>query len=109
MPKQYNEEIAKLKRSNYWSIRERNKVTRLLREKSEDILAVLNKIIELKANEQYDQIKPWEKDRVRFLEEQEALISLQVRLNTEIGETGREIIKLRQRSDTVYTVRITQI
>ena len=44
-----------------------------------------------------------------YLKEQEALISLQCKLHTEQGETGREILKLRQVNMNAYSVNITKI
>ena len=101
MKKNFNEEVAKLKRINYWSIRERNKVSHLINEKGEDIIAVIRKINHLKETEQYNGIKALEKNRNRLLEEQEALIKLYILINDEIRENGKDILKLRQNTRVI--------
>lgn len=96
MAKVYNEEIAQLKRSNYWTGVELRKVAELLKSKNKRITNAIEHINDLKASGQYDEIKRHERWKVLFLKEQEALISLQVRLRSEQYETGAEILRLRQ-------------
>lgn len=88
--------IWSLKRSNYWSLNELKGVEKLLRKKGYEILEVVNAIRNLKLIEKYEDIKPLDVRRVHLLKEQEALISLEVRIRQEIYENGKEILKLRQ-------------
>lgn len=87
--------IWSLKRSNYWSLNELKGVEKLLHKKGDEILEVVNAIRNLKLIEKYEDIKPLDVRRVHLLKEQEALISLEVRIRQEIYENGREILKLR--------------
>ncbi len=103
MPKQYNEEIAKLKRHQYWTNRELKEVNELLKFKGEQIGRKIKLINEAKESGRYGEISQHDEWRIRYLKEQEALISLQCRLHTEQGETGREILKLRRGFVTVST------
>lgn len=96
MPKQYNEEIAKLKRSQYWTNVELKRIDELLKFKNVQIGREINLINEAKASGRYDQIAQHNGWRIRYLKEQEALISLQCKLRAEQGETGRQIVKIRQ-------------
>lgn len=101
MPKVYNEEIAKLKRHQYWTNRELKEVNELLKFKGKQIATKISLINEAKESGRYDEIAHHDGWRIRFLKEQEALISLQCKLRTEQSETGREILKLRQGFVTV--------
>lgn len=96
MPKVYNKEIANLKRQQYWTNHELKEVTKLIKCKGEQVVNKIDLINEAKASGQYDKIKQHQRWKILFLKEQEALISLQCKLYTEQGETGRAIIKLRQ-------------
>ena len=87
--------IWSLKRSNYWSLNELKGVEKLLQKKGDEILEVFNAIRNLKLIEKYEDVKPLDVRRVHLLKEQEALISLEVRLRREIYENGKEILKLR--------------
>lgn len=87
--------IWSLKRSNYWSLNELKGVEKLLNKKGDEILEVVNVIRNLKLIEKYEDIKPLDVRRVHLLKEQEALISLEVRIRREIYENGKEILKLR--------------
>lgn len=109
MPKVYNEEIAKLKRHQYWTNRELKEVTELLMFKGKQIASEITLINEAKESGRYNEIAQHDRWRKRFLKEQEALISLQCKLHTELGETGREILKLRQVNMNSYSVNITKI
>ena len=109
MPKQYNEEIAKLKRRQFWIKQELKEIRSLLEFKKDEILQAIYYINKLKLQERYDEVKPHHKRKVWYLKEQEALISLQCKLHTEQGETGREILKLRQVNMNAYSVNITKI
>ena len=109
MPKQYNEEIAKLKRHQYWTNRELKEVNELLKFKGEQIGRKIKLINEAKESGRYAEISQHDEWRIRYLKEQEALISLQCKLHTEQGETGREILKLRQVNMNAYSVNITKI
>ena len=109
MPKQYNEEIAKLKRRQFWIKQELKEIRSLLEFKKDEILQAIYYINKLKLQERYDEVTPHHKRKVRYHKEQEALISLQCKLHTEQGETGREILKLRQVNMNAYSVNITKI
>ena len=109
MPKQYNEEIAKLKRHQYWTNVELRQVAELLKFKGKQIASKISLINEAKESGRYDEIAQHDGWRIRFLKEQEALISLQCKLHTEQGDTGREILKLRQINTGAYSVNITKI
>lgn len=87
--------IWSLKRSNYWSLNELKGVEKLLHKKGDEILEVVNAIRNLKLIEKYEDIKPLDVRRVYLLKEQEALISLAVRIRQGIYENGKEILKLR--------------
>ena len=91
--KQYK--VWSLKRSNYWSLNELKGVEKLLHKKGDEILEVVNAIRNLKLTEKYEDIKTLDVRRVHLLKEQEALISLEVRIRREIYENGKEILKLR--------------
>lgn len=87
--------IWSLKRSNYWLLNELKGVEKLLHKKGDEILEVVNTIRNLKLIEKYEDIKPLDVRRVYLLKEQEALISLLVRIRQDIYENGKEILKLR--------------
>ena len=87
--------IWSLKRSNYWLLNELKGVKKLLHKKGDEILEVVNAIRNLKLIEKYEDIKPLNVRRVQLLKEQEALISLEVRIRQDIYENGKEILKLR--------------
>ena len=87
--------IWSLKRSNYWLLNELKVVKKLLHKKGDEILEVVNAIRNLKLIEKYEDIKPLNVRRVQLLKEQEALISLEVRIRQDIYENGKEILKLR--------------
>ena len=87
--------IWSLKRSNYWSLNELKGVEKLLHKKGDEILEVVKAIRNLKLIEKYEDIKPLDVRRVNLLKEQEALISLLVRIKQDIYENGKEILKLR--------------
>ena len=87
--------IWSLKRSNYWSLNELKGVEKLSQKKGDEILEVVNAIRNLKLIEKYEDIKPLNVRRVQLLKEQEALISLEVRIRQDIYENGKEILKLR--------------
>ena len=87
--------IWSLKRNNYWLLNELKGVEKLLHKKWDEILEVVNTIRNLKLIEKYEDIKPLDVRRVHLLKEQEALISLEVRIRREIYENGKEILKLR--------------
>lgn len=87
--------IWSLKRNNYWSLNELKGVEKLLRKKGDEILEVINAIRNLKLIEKYEDIKSLDVRRIHLLKEQDALISLEVRIRREIYENGKEILKLR--------------
>lgn len=96
MAKNYNPEIAQLKRSSYWVGVELKQVNELIKYKTKQIGNKVELINELKEAGKYDEIKQHERWKTRFIKEQDALINLQVKLNSERGELGRQILELRQ-------------
>ena len=87
--------IWSLKQSNYWLLNELKGVKKLLHKKGDEILEVVNAIRNLKLIEKYEDIKPLDVRRMYLLKEQEALISLLVRIRQDIYENGKEILKIR--------------
>ena len=56
MPKQYNEEIAKLKRRQFWIKQELKEIRSLLEFKKDEILQAIYYINKLKLQERYDEV-----------------------------------------------------
>lgn len=101
MAKQFNKEIAQLKRNSYWIGVELRQTDYLLKRKSKQIADKIEIINDLKAAERYDEIKQHERWKTLFIKEQDALINLQVKLNTERAEVGRAILDIRQNGTDV--------
>lgn len=100
MTKSYNKEIAKLKRINYWLIRDRDNVTKLLLEKNKSILNIIYKFNKTKSEGDFDKLKELEKERVYLLREQEALVDLKLRIHRDIYENGKHILNIRQQESS---------
>lgn len=84
------DEIKRLKRSNFWLIRDRNLVNRVMKEKLDLILEINNT-----PSLNWGEIKEKTKIRNKLIDEHGLLVDLLVRINQDIGENGLEIIKLR--------------
>ena len=84
------DEIQRLKRSNFWLIRDRNLVNRVMKEKLDLVLEINNA-----PSLNWGEIKEKTKIRNKVIDEHGLLVDLLVRINRDICENGLEIIKLR--------------
>ena len=86
------EEIQNLKRSNFWLCKDRIKVKSLMREKLESVVE-LNKSMQYM---EYRYLKEYTKQRNKLIDEASLLIDLHIRINQDIHNNGKEIMKLRE-------------
>lgn len=96
MTKKFNQEIANLKRSQFWIKNDLDRLNKLLNIKSQEVVNCIRYIEKLKLQERYDEIKHHNKNRIHLLKEQEAFIHLQCNLHTEFHTIGHEIVTLRR-------------
>ena len=85
------EEIQHLKRANFWLCKDRVKVKSLMREKLDSVFE-LNKSMKYV---EYRYYKDYIKQRNKLLDEHSLLIDLYMRINQDIYDNGKEIIRLR--------------
>ena len=85
------EEIQHLKRANFWLCKDRIKVKSLMREKLDSVFELNNtmKYVE------YRYYKDYTKQRNKLLDEHSLLIDLYMRINQDIYNNGKEIMRLR--------------
>ena len=86
-----SEEIQRLKRDNFWLCRDRVRTLKIMREKLDTIVELNN---EMRLVE-YSKLKKFTKDRNKLLDEHDLLIDLYMRINKDIYQNGKEIMKLR--------------
>ena len=85
------EEIQHLKRANFWLCKDRINVKSLMREKLDSVVE-LNKSIK---HVEYRYYKDYTKQRNKLLDEHSLLIDLYMRINQDIYDNGKEIMRLR--------------
>lgn len=86
-----SEEIQKLKRTNFWLCRDRTLTKKIMREKSDAIVEVNKQMSSM----EYSKLKEYTKKRNKLLDEHDLLIDLYIRINEDIYQNGKEIMKLR--------------
>lgn len=95
MTKKFNQEIANLKQAQFWIKHDLDRLNKLLKLKSQEVVNCIRYIEKLKLQERYDEIKQHNRTRLHLLKEQEAFIHLQCTLHTELHTIGHEIVTLR--------------
>ena len=85
------EEIQHLKRANFWLCKDRIKVKSLMREKLDSVVE-LNKSMQ---HMEYRYLKDCTKQRNKLIDEHSLLIDLYMRINQDIYDSGKEIMRLR--------------
>lgn len=85
------EEIQHLKRANFWLCKDRIKVKNIMREKLNSIVE-LNKLMQ---QIEYRYLKDYTKHRNKLIDEHSLLIDLHMRINQDIYDNGKEIMRLR--------------
>lgn len=85
------EEIQHLKRANFWLCKDRIKVKNIMREKLDSVVE-LNKLMQ---RIEYSYLKDYTKQRNKLIDEYSLLIDLHMRINQDIYDSGKEIMRLR--------------
>ena len=85
------EEIQYLKRANFWLCKDRIKVKNIMQEKLESVVE-LNKSMQ---HMEYRCLKDCTKQRNKLIDEHSLLIDLYMRINQDIYNNGKEIMRLR--------------
>ena len=85
------EEIQHLKQANFWLCKDRIKVKNIVQDKIYSVVE-LNKTMK---QMEYRYLKDYTKQRNKLINEYSLLIDLHMRINKDIYDNGKEIMRLR--------------